>query len=259
MATRNRIIGRQYELARMYVRTKDAEFIESHRADLLNGGARAVYELLRHDESGYPKTDNDLDVQFVRELFWLLSVETPIIIKRMGECSAVPTDWTERQRWPWRNRGPVNCVELSLRVRLSAYQVEQVKRMIAIAERKMHSFEADFFFHDMLRFPRYIGKKPILWIVGTSHTFHEQHDSEATAKAYMAEGMEEYRANYLREDDTWVGAALRVACGNNDEFYYHDGSALHHVSRNRFTMIHNRYVERVRQLINEKLSQRKAA
>ena len=260
MSERKRIVGRHYELARMYVRTKDAEFIKSHRADLLNGGARAIYEQLRHQDSGYPKTDNDLDVHFLRELFWQLSAaQEPIVLKNMGACSAVPTDWTERQRWPWTHRGHANCVELSLQVKLTDYQVGQVEQMIAIAEKKMHSYESDFFFHDMLSFPHWLGKKPILWIVGTSHTFQERHDSERDAQAYMAEGAEEHRANYLREDDTWVGAALRVACGKDDEFYYHDGAVLHRVSREKFAAIHERYVARVRELISEKLSQLKAA
>ena len=255
---RNRFGFRYYELARVKVPANVAEFIESHRRELLERDAHKVYEQLKEQARYAPNYEECQRLQYLIDFFFALSTETPIYLKRVGEEECVPTDLLEHENSAFGYEKVQPCVVLSVRVQVTYWQRQQVKQMIDIVEKKMRSFKTDFYLHDMMKFARVLGRRPLLWIVGRSHTFNELLDSERNAEAYTAEGMDEYRDHYLREDDTWMGSALRVCCGKDDEYYYHDGAVLHKVSRERFKVIHDRYVESVRQKIREKMNTKAA-
>ena len=258
---RKRIIGNQYELARINVPAHVAQYIMSKRRQLKNCECWDVYKQLKEEYRSSPSYTESQRLTYLYELFWVLSGQTPITIKHTGKTECVPTDYLEREVDNFGFDKVQPCESLSLRVSLDAYQKEQVFQMIDIVEKKMHSFATDFYVHDMLCFSRELGKNPILWIVGKSHTFKESLDAERDAQSW-AECENLHRRDcmvYGSEDDTWVGAALRVSCGKEDDYYYHDGGMLHKVSREKFTSIHTKYVERVRQLAKEKIENKKAA
>ena len=250
---RKRIFGRHYELARIYVPKKVAQFVVSHARELKNCEGYKVYDELHAQERDARNYEESISYQYLRELFFCLRTDTPIILKVGGEVMAVPTNEIEQRQFPWKD---TECVEMSLRVRLEDYQVPIVRQLMAIVEKKMTSMLSDFYFHDMKTVARELGSHPMLWVVGTSHTVIEVHDEEALAKAWVDTDQESRRRHFLygSEDDTWMGAALRGLCGMDDECYYIDnGGTPHRVSRERFTAIHNDYVERVRSMVKEKI------
>ncbi len=259
MTTRQRINGQWYELARFYAPVKEAEYILSKRQELKNCEGRKVYEEIRQQERLAHTYEEQYSWQYLCELFFALSTKTPVYVTRVRpvrEVTVRPTNELEREVFGMKERP---CLQLSVRVRLDDYQRTQVEQMIGIVEQKMKSFQTDFYLHDMKTFARELGKHPIMWIVGTSHTFMEVHDSEYAAQQYAGVDVLDYRNEFLRgKDDTWAGSALRVACYDDDLFYYHDGSVLHKVSREKFTEIHNRYLEHVRELVREKLENKAA-
>ena len=120
-----------------------------------------------------------------------------------------------------------------------------------MVERKMTSFATDFYLHDMKRMGRELGVHKMLWVVGTGHTFLEVLDAEDEAQWIADRYTWEQRDGYLRSDDTWMGSAMRVAIGPNDLLFFHDGSRLHKVSRDRFETIHRNHVERVRDMVRD--------
>lgn len=243
---RNRFFGLQYELARMYVPVKEAEFILSKREQLLHREAREVYEQLRDDERNERKYDEMLSYQYLRELFFVLSSKRSVIVERIGDVTHVPTNYLERDQFPWK---ATECVELSLRVRLGIGQRALVKQMAGIVEKKMRSFKTDFYFHDVLWMTRDMERKPFLWIVGTSHTFHEFFEAEEQSQLW-ADHLDsgDVERTLHGGDETWIGAALRVLAGSDDDYYYHDSTRLTKVSRDKFKQLHDSYVESVRKL-----------
>lgn len=252
---RKRIFGRQYELAHIYAPVNEGEFILSKRSELKNGKGREVWQQLREDDRMARNYDEQLRYQYLRGLFFCLSTPTPIhVVRTAGTVMHMPTDELERDVCGI-NRKEVECIELSLRVHLQDYQIPIIEQMTRIVDKKMTSFQTDFYLHDMMPFARDLDKNPILWVVGTSHTFLEVLDAESKAERIVDSCFDEAAINrYLREDDTWMGSALRVAIGQDDLLFFHDGSQLHKVSREKFTAIHDRHVERVRELIKMKTS-----
>ena len=254
MATRKRIIGRQYELARFYAPEKEAEFIIAHADELKRCEGHKVYDYLRDQERLVRNYAEQQSNQYLRSLFFCLRTETPILLKVGGGVMAVPTNEIEQRQFPWKE---CKCVELSLRVKLQEHQVHTVEQMMAIVERKMRSFKSDFYFHDMKTMVRCLGSKPMLWVVGTSHTINEVHDAEDFANEWTNCEQEDRRRHFLYggDDDTWLGAALRVLCAQDDECYYIDRSGqLYQISRDKLSTMHNEYVERVRQIAIEKMN-----
>ena len=126
----------------------------------------------------------------------------------------------------------------------------------------MRSFQTDFYLHDMRTVARELGRHPMLWVVGTSHTFMEEMDAEGEA-AYWVENINKPAVHdmvYGREDGTWMGSALRVAIGQEDLLYFVDAAGhLHKVSRERFERMHNEYVEKARTMARERLEEMKVA
>lgn len=259
MATRQRINGQWYELARFYAPVKEAEYILSKRQELKKCEGHKVYDEIRQEERLVYTYEQQYSWQYLRELFFVLSTKTPVYVTRVRpvrEVTVKPTNELEREVFGMKEQP---CTLLSIKVRINDYQRTQVEQMISIVEQKMKSFQTDFYLHDMKVFARELGKHPIMWIVGTSHTFMEVHDSDYDAQWYATTEKAEYRNEFLSgKDNTWIGSALRVACYDSDLFYYHDGSVLHKVSREKFTEIHNRYLEHVRGLVREKLEQKAA-
>lgn len=260
MGKRIRIYRRQYELARICVPQDVADIIESKSTAMRNCQCRNIYLELKEQRDTAHSYDERQRLEYLTELFWVLQGETPIMLKRMGEAECVPTDYLERDSYTLGHRKVQQCKVLSLCVHLDKDQEESVEQMMAIVERKMRSFKTDFLFHDMKRFSRVLCRKPVLWVVGTSHTFEEVIESEEWAQHLQnyLDAEDVQRFLYQGEDETWVGAALRVACDEEDEFYYHDGSVLHKISRKRFQEIHDRYLQRVRDIVKEAIG-RKAA
>lgn len=258
METRKRIFGRQYELARIYAPKKEGEYILSKRLELKTGKGREVYEEVREMDRQSVYGRKEMDFSYLRYLFFSLQTETPIMLRRLGEGMHKPTDEIEHEVQPWKER---MCTEISLRVMLQDYQVPVVERMMGIVQQKMRSFKTDFLFHDMKVMARLLGERPMLWVVGDSHTFTEVLWPERDADDWVAYSGEERRREFLNgSDDTWMGAALRVSVGRDDLLYYIDAAgSLHKVDRELFESIHKRHVDRVRMEIREKLELNKAA
>lgn len=261
METRKRIFGRQYELTRIYAPVREAEYILSKRHELKHGKGSEVYKEIRELESKEIYGRKEREWSYLRYLFFCLQTETPIhIVRTAGTVMHVPTDEIEHEVFPWKE---VECVELSLRVRLQDYQLEPVRQMLTIVEKKMRSFATDFLFHDMKTFARELGSMPMLWVVGKSHTFNEVLWPERDAEGWVTYASEERRQAFLRgEDDTWMGAALRVSIGQDDLLYFIDSAGgVHKQTRERFEAMHRRHVDRVRREIEirEKIENKKAA
>ena len=254
MEKRERIIGRQYELARICVPPSVADYIVSKRDAMKRCECRKVYEELKEQYRLSPNYAESRRLQYLSDLFWVLSGATPVLLRRMGMTVCVPTDYLEREDSSFGLQKVQECAVLSLRVEIVPEQMESIRRMEGIVK-KMRSFKTDFYFHDMKIFARELCKKPILWIVGTSHTFTEVIEPDEWAEHLMKHLDSNDVKKYLRhgEDETWVGSALRVACGKDDVFYYHDGKRLLNVTRERFTSIHNEYVRQVRDMVLSQL------
>lgn len=262
MATRNRFISRYYELAQICVPREVADFILSKKSELRDCEARKVYEQLKEEHRVSPSYEVSQRLQYLEELFWVLSGSTPIYVSEVGERECVPTNELEREVSSFGFDKVQPCVVLSLRTRVSMEQKRVIREMIDIVEGKMRSFKGDFYLHDMLCFSRELCKRPILWTVSTSHTFKETLFLEDEAQSwadYVAKDEERVRRFVNGYDDTWMGSALRVSCSDDDLYYYHDGAVLHKVSRQRFTDVHDRYVQRVMELTREKIELKKAA
>lgn len=259
METRKRLFGRQYELARIYAPVKEGGYILSKRNELKNGDGNKVYRELRELDRQSVYGRNELNLSYLRYLFFSLQTETPImVVRKAGTVMHVPTDEIEHEVQPWKER---ECIELSLRVKLQDYQVPVVEQMIAVVEQKMRSFKTDFLFHDMKVMARMLGERPMLWVVGNSHTFTEVLWPERDAEDWLAYSGEERRRAFIHgEDDTWMGAALRVSVEQEDLLYYIDSAGvIHKVDRKRIEDMHNRHIDRVRREIREKLELKKAA
>jgi len=260
METRKRIYRGKYELSRISVPPSVAEYIMSKREMLRDKQARKLYEELKEEYRVTTDYSDCRRLQYLYELFWVLGSATSISVRKVDEQECIPTDYLEREDSTWGFDKVQPCWVLSLQVDVSKEQREQYPQLEAIVEKKMRSFKTDFYFHDMMTMSRELCRRPLLWTVSTSHTFIEVHEAEGEAEAWVnCDDRERMRKfTYGGEDDTWMGAALRVSCGQDDLYYYHDGAQLHKVSREKFKAIHDNHVERVRQLIREQL-ERKAA
>lgn len=245
---RKRIFGQQYELAHIYAPKQEGEYILSKSRELREGRGHDVWESLRDDEHMARNYDEQRRYQYLRGMFFALSTTTPIhVVRTAGTVMHVPTDELERDVFGLRKE--VECIKLSLRVHLEEHQVAMVQACMDVVERKMTSFATDFYLHDMKCMARELGKHKMLWCVGTSHTFLEALDVERDAAWIADRYLPEQKSRYLREDDTWMGSALRVAIGSDDLLFFHDGSRLHKVSRDRFERIHRDHIERVRDMV----------
>ena len=259
---RERIYGSHYELAQICVPAEVAEFIISKNDIMRDGESRQVYEQLR-DERNLTHTYSESEkLQYLTELYWALG-RTKLEVIRNGERDSVPTCYLEREVSSFGFDKVQPCVVLSLRVAWHGEHRRQLYRsMETIVEGKMRSFKTDFYFHDMKTLSRDALHHPLLWTVGTSHTFIEVHDAELEAACWakaMVEDGDRVRRMLNGYDDTWMGAALRVSCSDSDLYFYHDGAQLHDVSRDSFKNIHDRHVEKVRKLTWEKIELNKAA
>ena len=247
---RKRIFGRQYELAQIYAPKQEGEYILSKRRELREGRGHDVWESLRSSEHMVRNYDEQRRYQYLRDIFFSLSTQTPIhVVRTAGTVMHVPTDELERDVFGLRKE--VECIKLSLRVHLEEHQVAMVQACMDVVERKMTSFATDFYLHDMKRMARLLGKHKMLWCVGTSHTFLEVLDAEGDAAWIADRYLPDQKSRYLCEDDTWMGSALRVAIGSDDLLLFHDGSCLHKVSRDRFERIHRDHIERVRDMVRD--------
>lgn len=248
MEKRKRLYGRQYELAHIYAPKAEGEYILSKRKELRDGKAYEVWQDLRKDDRMARNYAERLRYQYLRDIFFAISTETPIYVTRTaGTVMHIPTNVLGYED----GLREVECIELSLRVHLEAYQVPMVQECMRVVERKMTNYATDFYLHDMKHMARELGEHKMLWVVGTSHTFRETLDAEGDAQWIADRYSQEQRDRYLREDDTWMGSACVVAIGPNDLLFFHDGSRLHKVSRDRFEKIHRNHIERVREMLRE--------
>lgn len=254
-----RLYGRQYELAHIYAPKAEGEYILSKRDELREGKAYEVWQALRKDDRMARNYDEQLRYQYLRDIFFSLSAKTPIyVVRTAGTVMHMPTNELGRTVYGLDHK-ETECIELSLRVHLKAEQVPMVQECLDVVKRKMTSFATDFYLHDMKRMGRELGRHPLLWAVGTSHTFMEVMDAEGDA-AWIADRYKpDQKSRYLHEDDTWMGSALRCAIGQDDLLFYHDGTTLHKVRRDRFETIHRHHVERVRDMVRESMEQLQAA
>lgn len=244
---RNRFIGYQFELARLFAPKKEGEYIMSKAETMRQCMTRQVYEELRERERMNAYKRDELDITYLIHIFYPLITATPVIVRDMGCSMHKPTDLLEREQFPYKEK---ECMEISIRVRLMPEQVESVKEMCAIVENKMTSFKTDFYLHDMRTFARELHHSPVLWIVGTSHTFAEVLDAKCEAERWLKNrDIASVSAMVYGEDNTWVGSALRVACNADDDFYHHDGTSLRKLSRDEFKAIHDRYVASAREIV----------
>lgn len=252
MEPRKRIFGRQFEIARIYAPVKEGEYILSKRHELKHGKGSDVYQEVKELEWKEMYGRSTMDWHYLRDLFFCLQTQTPIhIVRKAGTVMCMATDEIEHEVFPRKER---ECIELSLRVRLQDYQLESVRQMLSIVEGKMRSFATDFLFHDMKTFARELGSRPMLWVVGESHTFNEVLWPEQSAEDWVNYASEERLAAFLRgEDDTWMGAALRVSIGKDDLLYFIDSAGgVHKQTREKFEAMHRRHVDRVRREIRER-------
>lgn len=251
-----RILGRQYELAHIYAPKAEGEYILSKRAELKQGKAYEVYQRLREDDRMARNYAETLRYQYLRDFFFCLSTATSIsVVRRAGTVMHISTDYTGHES----GLREVECIEMSIRIHLQDYQIPMVQECMDVVERKMKHFDTDFYFHDMKRMGRELGQHQMLWCVGTSHTFLEVLDADGDAQWVADRYTQEQRDHYLREDDTWMGSALRVAIYPDDLLLFHDGTRLHKVSRERFETIHRNYIERVREKVRGMSEQLNAA
>lgn len=181
---RKRIINGQYELAQIFVPEGVAEFILSKKECMRDGDNRQVYEELKA-ERYFSKTYNESErLQYLTSLFWALG-QTKTTVVRVGERECVPTCYLEREVSSFGFDKVQPCVVLSLRVAWHGEHRRQLYRsMETIVEGKMRSFKTDFYFHDMMTLSREALYHPLLWTVGTSHTFIEVHDAELEAACW---------------------------------------------------------------------------
>ena len=259
METRKRIRGGKYELCRICVPPTVAEYIRSKREMLRDGEARQLYEQLKEEYRLSPNYSESRRLQYLYELMWVIDSHR-VDVRTLCKDECVPTNYLEREDSSWGFDKVQPCEVLSLQVYLSAAQREVYPQLEAIVEGKMRSFKTDFYFHDMMTFSRDLGRKPILWNVAGTHTWSEVHDAEDEAERWVNYGDEQRLRHFVYggEDDTWMGSVLRVMASDCDLYYYHDGAQLHKVSREKFKAIHDRHVERVHQIIREKIEERKA-
>lgn len=255
---RNRFVGGQYELARIYVPASVAEYIMGKQEELRSGGAYGVYQELKEQKNSAPTYEESNRLQYLADLFWVLSGDTPVCLHRLGRRECVPTDYLERENSAFGFDKVQPCVGIAIRVKLTAGQYAAVRQMEQIVER-MRSFKTDFYFHDMKRMSRTLNRKTILWVVGTSHTFMEVLDAEGEAARYLAEGNEQWRDAILREDVTWMGSVLRNAISKDDDLYMIQGGIVARLERKDFKRIHADYVEYLRDKVREGMEERKAA
>ena len=248
---RNRFInGNSYELARIYVPKDVADFIMSKAAELLEGRAREVYRELREQFCCAPNYTEQQRLQYLSDLFWVLSGDTPVMVQRVIGRKCVPTDYLERENSAFGFDKVQPCAGISIRVKLTKGQYNVVKHLEEIAE-KMRSFKTDFYFHDMKRMSWSLGKFAILWVVGTSHTFMEVHDLHGDLDCYMSEGNERWRDELLHKDTTWMGAALQCSISKDDDLYLIQDGIVAKVERKDFERIHSEYVKRLRDGVRE--------
>lgn len=258
---RNRIIRNMYELAQICVPAHVAEFIMSKKETMRDGEARRVYEELKQAQRVSPTYDESQRLQYLTELFWVMG-STRVTVARVGERECVPTCYLEREG-SWFGYDKVQpCVVLSLRVTWNKDWRGLLGEMTQIVEGKMRSFKTDFYFHDMMTLSREQMRYPWLWNVAESHTHMEILDAVGDADIWaraMEQDGDRVRRMLSGYDDTWMGAALKVACSDHDGYYYYDGAVLHEVSRSRFAEIHKHHVMRVRELVCETIESMKAA
>ena len=247
---RNRYVNGQYELARIYVPQKVAEYILERQDVLRECRAREVYEELRAQRDYAASYAEGNRLEYLKELFWLLSGETPIYVRRLGRKVCVPTDYLERENSAFGFDKVQPCVGVAIRVKVTKGQMLAVRQMEPIVER-MRSFKTDFYFHDMKRMSRDLNRRTILWVVGTSHTFMEVLDVEHEAARYLAEGNEQWRDEILRKDDTWMGSVLENSISKDDDLYMITGGVVARLARKDFERIHADYVECLRAKVRE--------
>lgn len=259
---RNRMARfRKYELCQICVPQSVGEYILSVKEYLRDQKARVLYGRLKEQSRLSHDYAESQRLQYLYELMWMMGSSVAVYVKKVGERECVPTNYLEREVSSFGHDKMQPCWVLSLGVQWSGNEHRQAYfNMQAIVEGKMRSFKTDFYFHDMKIFSRDMFRKPILWTVSTSHTMTEVLDSEGEA-SYWVENIERepvHKMVYGSEDETWMGSALRVMCGDDDLYYYHDGAVLHRVSREKFKAIHDRHVERAKSMAKEML-ERKAA
>ena len=259
---RKRIIKSHYELAQICVPSEVADFIISKNQYLCDGESREVYEELKAAKYFSKSYEESERMQYLIDLFWVMG-DAKATVVRVGEQESVPTCYLEREVSSFGFHKVQPCVALSLRVAWDGEHRRQLyESMKNVVEGKMRSFKTDFYFHDMMTMSRYALHHPLLWTVGTSHTFTEVFDSVAQAERWanaMVEHGDSVRRFLNGYDDTWMGSALRVSCSDSDLYFYHDGAQLHDVSRKTFQDIHDRHVERVRKIVSENIGRNKAA
>lgn len=256
---KKKLSGRTYELARMSVPNRLVKVLTGYRALLAKGEGRKAYEDIRRRskegefesrKDGYQYGDN----QYLTSLLFSIGGLTPV--KVVAECLATerPTDYLEREVWNMRLEEP--CTRVSLRVTLSEEMAALYPQMASIVEGKMRNYKGDFYLHDMLTMAREVGQKPMLWTVNTSHTMNETMDSDGLADWWFEHREEEGVRQHIygSEDDTWMGSALRVMCYDDDLYYRIDcDGRLHKVSREKFTEMHQRYLDGVRAKVRERI------
>lgn len=261
-AIRNRMARfRKYELCQICVPPSVGEYILSVREYLRDKQSRVLYERLKEQHKTSPNYAESRRLQYLYELMWVLNTRVSICVDKVDERECVPTNYLEREDSSWGHDKVQPCWVLSLQVQWGGQERKQLyESMQAIVEGKMRHFKTDFYFHDMMTFSRDGFRHPFLWTVNTSHTMNEVLDAEGEA-AWWVENIEREGVRQLvygDKDDTWMGSALRVMCYDDDLYYYHDGAVLHRVSREKFTEIHNRHVERAKAMAKGML-ERKAA
>jgi len=123
---RKRLYGRQYELAHIYAPKAEGEYILSKRKELRWGRAYEVWQDLRKDERMARNYDEQLRYQYLRDIFFALSTETPIsVVRTAGTVMHLPTNELGRDVCGM-NHKEVECIKLSLRVHLQPEQVSMV-------------------------------------------------------------------------------------------------------------------------------------
>ena len=158
-----RLHGRQYELAHIYAPKAEGEYILSKRDELREGKAYEVWQALRKDDRMARNYDEQLRYQYLRDIFFSLSTETPIyVVRTAGTVMHLPTNELGRTVYGLDHK-ETECIELSLRVHLQAEQVPMVQECLDVVEQKMTSFATDFYLHDMKRMGRELGRHPLLW------------------------------------------------------------------------------------------------